>query len=456
MASSAPTAPQRLPASGWAWALFEAGRIPLVILISVYVFTPYIATVFVPDPVEGQAAVAEAGKWGGWIVALTAPLLGATLDRYGPRKPFLAAVTALLTATTATYWFAAPDGSGLTIGMVIAIAATNTVLYAYSELAQNSLLVRAAPGQEHRASGYALGLGNAISLAALVFVLFAFVLPATPLFGLDKSMHEPDRISGPIAAGLLALCSVWLFLVVPDAPHRGRSLPAAIVEGARDLRALVADAKGHRDAMLFLLARMIFADGKVAIILFSGVYAAGVFGWRTMELLTLGLITSVFSVIGGFMGASLDGRVGPKRALQLQLGAVILAQIGILGTRSGQVLYLPVSNAPVWDVPVFDTLPELVFLLLGFVNAAAVTAAYASSRTMVVRLVPAESAGRFFGLYALSGNLTYWLAPTLIEFATRRFGTQQAGFVPVIGLLLIGLAILGFVRGGERRADRAR
>lgn len=452
MASLAPPAPQRLPLSGWAWALFEAGRIPLVILVTVYVFTPYIATVFVPDPVEGQAAVAQAGKWGGWIVALTAPLLGATLDRYGARKPFLAAVTALLTASTATYWFAAPDGSGLTLGMVIAIAATNTVLYAYSELAHNSLLTHAAPGQEHRASGYALGLGNAVSLAALVFVLFAFVLPATPLFGLDRAMHEPDRISAPIAAGLMAICSVWLFLFVPDAPRRGRPLLGALADGARDLRSLIADSRGHRDAMVFLIARMIYADGKVAIILFSGVYAAGVFGWRTMELLALGLLTSVFSVIGGFLGAWLDGRFGPKRAIQLQLSAVIVAQFGILGTRAGQALYVPVADAPIWGVPVFDTLPELIFLMLGFVNAAAVTAAYASSRTMVVRLVPAEAAGRFFGLYALSGNLTYWLAPTLIELFTRRFGTQQAGFIPVMGLLLVGLAILAFVRGGGRPA----
>jgi UMF1 family MFS transporter len=447
--ASAPL-PQRLPASGWAWALFEAGRIPLVILVTVYVFTPYIATVFVPDPVEGQAVVAEAGKWGGWIVALTAPLLGATLDRYGPRKPFLAVVTALLALATATYWFAAPDGSGLTVGMVIAIAAANTVLYAYAELAQNSLLPRAAPGQEHRASGYALGLGNAISLAALVFVLFAFVLPANPLFGLDKAMHEPDRISAPIAAALMAVCSVWLFLLVPDAPRRGRSLLAALAEGANDLKSLVADARGQRDAMLFLVARMIFADGKVAIILFSGVYAAGVFGWRTMELLTLGLVTSLFAVAGGFLGAWLDGRLGPKRAIQLQLGSVLVAQLGILGTHAGQAAWIPVRDAPVWGVPVFDTLPEIVFLALGFVNSAAVTAAYASSRTMLVRLVPADNAGRFFGLYALSGNLTYWLAPTLIELATRRFGTQQAGFVPVMGLILIGLVILSFVRGGGR------
>src|SRR3712207_8876070 len=49
-----------------------------------------------------------------------------------------------------------------------------------------------------------------------------------------------------------------------------------------------------------------------------------------------------------------------------------------------------------------------------------------------------KEAGVFFGLYTLSGNATYWLAPALVELFTRMYGTQQAGFYPVIGLLLSG------------------
>jgi len=64
--------------------------------------------------------------------------------------------------------------------------------------------------------------------------------------------------------------------------------------------------------------------------------------------------------------------------------------------------------------------------------------------------VPEKESGVFFGLYALSGNATYWLAPLLVEIFTRAYGTQQAGFYPVIGLLLIGLALLSFVKAPAR------
>ena len=439
----------KLPPGGVAWSLFEAARIPLVILVTIYVFTPYFATVVVGDPVRGQAAVASAGKWGGWIVALTSPLIGAALDRYGPRKPFLAPVVALLAGLTALYWFALPDGSGLSVGAVIAISAAITVCYAYADLGQNSLLTRAAPGQEHRASGLALGLGNALAMAALLFVLFAFTLPETPLFGLDKALHEDDRITGPIAAVFIALGCLPLFFLTPDAPRTGLSAWAAFRAGLGDLKRLVAEAKVHRDALTFLGARMLYADATVAIILFSGVYAAGVLGWKTPQLLTFGILQGLFAVAGGFLAVWLDGRFGAKRALQVQIAAILIAQVLILGIRPDLIFYVSVTpGVALWDGPMFTTAPELAYIGIGFLNAAAITATYASSRSLLVALVPAEASGRFFGLYTLSGNLTYWLAPTLIQIFTLWLGTQQAGFYPVVGLLLGGLILLGFVRVG--------
>src|SRR3712207_4485419 len=117
-----------------AWALFEGARVPFVVLVTIYVFMPYFATVVVGDPVRGQAAVAQYGKIGGWIVALSAPLLGAIVDRLGRRKPGMAAVTALMVVLVASLWWTRPDGSGLSVGNVVAIAAALTVLYAYNDL----------------------------------------------------------------------------------------------------------------------------------------------------------------------------------------------------------------------------------------------------------------------------------------------------------------------------------
>lgn len=442
-----------------AWALFEGVRVPYVILVTIYVFMPYFATVVVGDPVLGQAAVAEYGKIGGWIVALTAPFLGAAVDRLGPRKPWLGLITCLMVGLAGLLWWTLPDGSGLSVGQVIAVAAAMTVLYAYGEMLHNALLPRAAPRREHVASGLGLVLGNAVSTAMLVFVLWAFVLPGkvgwtfipqSPLFGLDPLAHEPDRIVAPIVAAALAIGCLPLFFLTPDAPRTGARPLAALAGAAGDLGRLFGQARGHRDALLFLVARMLYADGKTAILLFGGVYAAGVMRWGTLELLAYGVILSIVAVIGGFVGAGLDGRFGAKRAIQIEIVMILVSQAAVLGAAHDRILYSPASTAPLWDGPIFRTLPEIAFLAATFLTAIGVTAAYASSRTLLVRLVPEKEAGVFFGLYALSGNATYWLAPALVEGFTRAYGTQQAGFYPVIGLLLAGLALLSFVKAPHR------
>ncbi len=449
----------RLSAGAVAWALFEGVRVPYVVLISIYVFIPYFATVVIGDPVQGQTAVAQYGKIAGWVVALTAPILGAAVDRMGPRKPWLGLVTTLMVALVGLLWWTLPDGSGLSVAQVVATAAALTILYAYGEMLHNALLPRAAPGQEHLASGLGLALGNAVSTAMLVFVLWAFVLPGkvdwpiippAPLFGLDALLHEPDRIVGPIVALVLALGCLPLFFLTPDAPRTGIGPAAAFAGAFADLKRLVVQARGHRNALTFLVARMIYADGKAAILLFGGVYAAGVMRWGTLELLAYGVILSIVAVLGGAVGAWLDGKVGAKRAIQIELVMVIVSQIAVLGGGRERILYQPASAEVLWDAPMFRTLPELAFLAVAFLTAIGLTAAYASSRTLLVRLVPEKESGVFFGLYALSGNATYWLAPLLVEIFTRAYGTQQAGFYPVIGLLLIGLGILSFVKPPPR------
>jgi UMF1 family MFS transporter len=92
-------------------------------------------------------------------------------------------------------------------------------------------------------------------------------------------------------------------------------------------------------------------------------------------------------------------------------------------------------------------------VLVGFLNAIFITAQYASSRTLLTRLTPPDQTGAFFGVYALSGVATAWLAPTLVNWGTEATGTQQGGMATLLLLLVIGLATLFFVKGGGRRIE---
>lgn len=449
--------------SRWAWALFQGVRDPYVILVTIYIFVPYLVTSVVRDPVRGQALVAAGAKYAGWAVMLTAPLLGAAVDRMGRRKPWLAAAVALMVPLLGLLWFARADGGGLSITATIAILATIAVLFAYSETLHNALLIPAAGmDKAGAASGLGLAFGNFVSVALLGFVLWGFALPgkvpagfvpAHPLFGLDPGTFEPDRIAPVLVAVLLAIGSIPLFRFVPDVPATGVRLGQALRMGAADLKALVLQARGYRDGLTYLGARLLFTDGLTGILIFTGVYAAGAMGWQTLELLAYGLILCVFAVFGGLLAGRLDGWIGPKLALKIEIVGVVLTQMMTLGNTRDTLFYTAYrAGAPLWGGPMFRTAPEVALVAASILGAITVTAAYASSRTMLTQVVPPERVGVFFGLFVIAGTATMWLGPLLVEIATGLSGSQRIGLLPISGLLLLGLFVLQFVRGGGRPA----
>jgi UMF1 family MFS transporter len=455
----------RLSRGGVAWSIFEGGRDPYVILITIYIFMPYVASVMVGDPIRGQEELSRWAQYVGWAVMLTAPFLGASIDKLGPRKPWLAVIVGLMIPAITAMWWAKPGGDGLPVTGVMLLWATATMLFAYSEVLHNSLLVRAAGlGAAHKASGLALALANAVSVAALAFTAWAFALPgkvhwawvpAAPLFGLDPAQHEPERVVALLSAGILLLGSIPLFLFTPDAPRTGVPALRAFREGAGDLLAIVKTVGRYRDAVVYLLSRMAFVDGMNAVLVYFGIYAVGVMKWGALEMLAYGILASVLAVGGGIVGRVLDARLGPKTALRIQIGMTILGLVALLGMAPDRILFFwpydAAAHGPMWAGPVFRTLPDWIFILIGFSNAVFITAQYASSRTMLTRLTPPEQTGAFFGVYALSGVATSWLAPTLVNVGTTVTHSQQGGFATIVLLLAIGLATLMFVRGGGRQ-----
>ena len=453
----------RLNRGGISWAVFEGGRDPYVILITIYIFMPYLAASMIGDPVRGQELISAFQQYAGWIVMATAPILGASIDKIGPRKPLLVGIVVLMVPLIASLWFAAPGGVVMTVLTAMTIALAANVLFAWTEVLHNSMLVRAAGLRgAHVASGLGLSLGNGASVLALGFTAWAFALPgkvdwwwvpAQPLFGLDPASHEPERIVAVLAAALLAAGTIPLLLFTPDAPRTGTPMLRAFRQGIGDLVAMVRTVGRYRDAAVFLAARMFFFDGMNGVLFFFGVLAAGVMGWGALDLLMAGIILSIVAVGGGFVGRWLDEHLGPRNALRVEIAMTILGLTAILGMAPDRILYLwsyDPSGPPLWDGPVFRTWPALIYLLIGFNNAIFITAQYASSRTALTRLAPPSQTGAFFGVYALSGVATAWLAPALVNIGTRVTHSQQGGFASIILLLVIGLFGLSFVKGAGR------
>jgi UMF1 family MFS transporter len=445
--------------------VFEGARDPYVILITIYIFMPYVAATVVGDAVKGQEVISRWSQYSGWAVMATAPFLGASVDKLGRRKLWLGLIVAAMVPMIAALWFTKADHTGLSVTETLALTTAIGVLFSWSEVLHNSLLVRAAGlSAAHKASGLALSLANLFAVLALGFTAWAFALPGahgvagwtwvpkTPLFGLSRAAHEPERVVALIAAGLFAIGALPLFLLTPDAPASGVSPVKALASGAQELWRMVKTVGHYRNAAIFLAARMFYYDGMTSILIYAGVYAVGVMKWGPLEMLFFGIILSVLAVLGGFVGAWLDNALGPKRSVQVEIGMSLLGIIAFLGMAPDRILYFwhwdLAAHAPLWNGPFFRTVPEWIFLLIGFSNAVFITAQFASSRTTLTRLTPPEQSGAFFGVFALSGTATAWLGPFLVNQGTRIFKTQQGGFATICGLLLVGFIGLLFVKGG--------
>jgi UMF1 family MFS transporter len=89
--------------------------------------------------------------------------------------------------------------------------------------------------------------------------------------------------------------------------------------------------------------------------------------------------------------------------------------------------------------------PEKLFLGLGLVIGAVAGPLQAASRTLMARLAKPSDAGRYFGLLALSGKVTSFLAPLMVAVATDLSDTQAAGLAVLIVFFVTGGAFLAGV-----------
>ncbi|UOR14668.1 MFS transporter [Qipengyuania aquimaris] len=464
--------------TGFAWAVFEWARNPYYILIVIYIFAPYFARDIIgadllasgeldhlaPDAAkasanaQGQATIASVTKWAGFIAALTAPFLGAALDRGGRLKPILAIFLGAITICSALLWFAMPGGQGLSVPVIMVLLVIAYVSYTYSEVTHNAMLsVAGEPRRLAMISGLGLGLGNLAASLIFIAIALLFVLPALvgwpfaeAQFGVDLTKFEHARLAGPVCAAWLAGFSIPFFLNAKDPGTPGASWPKAFREGAKSVIRTVREAAHYRELMKFLLARMFYADGMAALLALGAVYVALFLEWNFLEMLCYAIFASVCAFGGGIFGGWLEEKVGVKRALALEILAMIVTGLVQLSITQESLFLGLVPNFEVWDGLVFSTMSDLAYLGLISIIAVTATASISSSRTMLVALAPEGRSGEFFGLYAIAGTITVWMGPLLVEQFTLWSGDQRIGMLSINLLFLVGVATLLTVRMTSR------
>ncbi|MEL6570203.1 MAG: MFS transporter [Pseudomonadota bacterium] len=451
------TAKQRV----WGWMSFDWATQPYYTLGLTFIFGPYFAVVaasyYAGQGLEGDAANAQAqSTWAlgqtlaGLVIAFTAPFLGAFADNTGRKRPWLFFFSILYIVGAWSLWFMTPDSSSLMLFLVIFYIAFIAAESALNFI--NAYLPSLGTEDEvGKISGSGAAFGYAGGLVSLILMLIFLAEDANtgktligldPLFGLDASAREGTRAVGPLIAIWYLIFMVPFFLWVHDDPEdKGSVPPMSKVWG--DLKETLKKVWNRPSTRNFLIGGMFYRDALNALYAFGGVYATLVLGWETLWLGVFGIISVISAAIFTWIGGRFDAKVGPKPVIIFCILMLLVVSSIIVGMSRTQIFGVPMPEGAI--------LPDIIFFICGCIIGAAGGALYAASRSLMVRHTDPERPTEAFGLFALSGKATAFLAPMLIGLFTAITGNVQLGFLPVIILFLLGLVMLRWVnKDGDR------
>src|ERR1700761_1503190 len=370
------------------WIFFDWAAQPYFTLITTFVFAPYFATHVAPTPAEGQSLWGFATAAAGLAIALMSPVLGAIADASGRRKPWIAGFGVLLVIGSGLMWFGKPGDASVISPLLLAYAIA-TIGVEFATVFNNAMMPTLVPPDKIgrlSGSGWATGyIGGILSLILVLGFLAAnpdsgrTLFGLTPLFGLDPVTHQGDRISGPLTGIWFIIFVLPMFLLTPDYPAR---LPVreALREGLIELKEALRELPQRKSMAAFLLANMIYTDGLVSLFAFGGIYAAGTFGWNTIQIGTFGIILAIAGALGAWIGGKLDDRFGPKQVISGSLIVLLSAIVAILLVDKDSVLFVKVTP-PVPGGPLFASAAERAYLVLGCMIGAAGAPLQAASRS---------------------------------------------------------------------------
>ena len=427
----------------WSWMLYDWAAQPYSTLLITFIFAPYFTSVVVGDPILGQSLWGMMTAVVGLSLAVLGPVLGAISDTSGLRKMWMAFFSFLYVLGAYSMWWAFPGAESFTV--ILVLFGIGMLGMELSQIFVNSMLPEICSEKDIgcvSGNGWSLGYVGGLLLLFITLLFFAennvglTLLGYPPVFGLDASVREGTRAVGPLTAIWYVLFMIPFFLFIPE--NKVKTSKNVTVSALRSLWKSIKKLPSNISLSSYLVSSMFYRDALVGIYSFGGIYASGVLGWSITQIGIFGIISGIAAAIFTFLGGFADKFFGPKRVIIFCIFVLILVCILIVGTSRNGFFGISLNE--------FSPFPDNLFLICGVAIGAAGGALQSASRTMLVLQADKDRMTEAFGLYALSGRATSWMAPALIGFVTYMSQNQQLGILPVVGLFILGLGPLIWVK----------
>lgn len=438
----------------WSWALYDFANT----IFSMNIATLYFAVWFVSDLHGTNTDVAIGNGVASVLVMLSIPVLGAVSDVTRRRKPWVLGFTMLAVLATvaigAVGQYLIPQVgesvlhpmqpanyaiAGLPLFFVLAAFVVANYAYQGALPFYNAMMPELAPPDRWgQLSGLGALLGYVGSILG-VLMIKPFFDGSLPVIGqlsdgfvrtlrtIFPFAHSGGRVATFAPTALLYLLfSIPLFVFCRDHfPSRVRqSIPWR--EAFRDVANTLRELRKYPGSLRFIVASFVYQDAMGTIISFMALYAVVAMGFKQGSETTLFVVLTIPAVLGAWIWGRLTDRIGPRKTLMIVLAAWIVLLIAMIAAPSRQSFWV---------------VGGMIGFIYGGVNVA--------ERPMLLRLIPDEEAGRFFGLMVLSARAAAVVGPLVWAFAvdglTPGFGTgiaYRAGVGTVAVAMCIALLIM--------------
>jgi UMF1 family MFS transporter len=435
------------------WMMFDWATQPFYTLGLTFIFGPYFASVASDaflnsgmDEASAKAGAQTIWSWGqavsGFFVAVFGILAGAYADSTGRRMPWLWAASVIFVICAWMLWYMVPDGSAIWSSLIIF-----SVAFVAAELALvfTNAVLPSLGGQREvgKISGNGAALGYTGGILSLFIMLFFFFddggktfIGLDPGFGLlDPEKREGTRAVGPLIAIWFVIFMVPYFIWVKEDKNPNRQ--GGFSQSMKELKASLLGMLKRPSLFSFMGAQMFYRDALNGLYAFGGVYAVLVLDWGLTQLGIFGILGGISAALVTWISGKYDRKLGPKPVIYFHVWVLIFVSFCIIG----------MSRTSFYGITLPDgsNLPDIIFYFCGAAIGGSGGGVYAASRSMMVRHTNKARPTEAFGLFALAGKATAFLAPLLIGIFTYLLNDARLGFSPVIGLFILGVFLLRWV-----------